>query len=159
MNFFSNFIPNKIKTFRNSDPAGKNDDIKNKVKLKHKLYHRYLRNQRNNEDFAKLEDLRNEIDNLISKSKNEYYQNINTKLNDPSTSSKTYWFIMETVFNGKKVLGIPPLLFNGVFVNNFPLLFAKQYSLVSNNSALPSGCTYMTEERIHSITFSESDVT
>ena len=45
-----------------------NDDIKNKVKLKHKLYHRYLRHKMNNEDFTKLEDIRNEIDNLISKS-------------------------------------------------------------------------------------------
>ena len=32
------------------------------------------------------------------------------------------------------------------------------YTLVSNNSAFPDELTYMTEERIHSITFSESDV-
>ena len=37
MNVFSNFIPDKIKTFRDSDPPWINDDIKNKVKLKHKL--------------------------------------------------------------------------------------------------------------------------
>ena len=55
-------------------------DTKKKVKLKHKLYHRYLRHKRNKEDFAKLEDLCNEIDNLISKDKKEYYQNINRKL-------------------------------------------------------------------------------
>ena len=41
----------------------------------------------NNKDLAKLEDLRNEIDNLISKSKKQY-QNVNKKLNNPSTSSK-----------------------------------------------------------------------
>ena len=75
-----------------------NDDIKNKVKLKHKLCHRYLRYKRNNKEFAKLEDLCNEIDDLISKSKKEYYQNINRKLNDPSTSSKTYWSIMNFFF-------------------------------------------------------------
>ena len=45
------------------------DDIKNKVK--HQLYHRYLKHQRNNEDFAKLEDLHSKIDNLISKSKKD----------------------------------------------------------------------------------------
>ena len=82
VNIFSNFIPNKIKTFRDSRTPWVNDDIKNKVKLKHNLYHRYLRHNRNNKDFAKLEDLRNDIDNLISKSKKEYYQNINRKLND-----------------------------------------------------------------------------
>ena len=69
MNIFSNFIPNKIKPFRDSDPPWMNDDIKNKVNLNHKLYHHYLRHQRNNKDFAKLEYLHNEIDDLISKSK------------------------------------------------------------------------------------------
>ena len=75
-----------------------------------------MRHQRHNEDFAKLEDLRNEIHNLISKK--EYYENINRKLKDPSTSSKTYWLIMKTFFNGKKVHVIPPLLFNSTFVTN-----------------------------------------
>ena len=72
MKIFSNFIPNQIKIFRGT--PWMNDDIKNKVKLKHKLCHCYLRYKRNNEEFAKLEDLRNEIDDLISKSKSEYQQ-------------------------------------------------------------------------------------
>ena len=107
LNIFSNVIPNKIETFRDSDLPWINDDIKSKINLKHQLYHRYLRHKRNKEYFAKLEHLRNEIDNLISKSKKEY-QNINRKLNDPLTSSKTYWSIMKTFFNGKKVPVIPP---------------------------------------------------
>ena len=52
LNIFSNFIPNKIQSFRDSDPTWINDDIKSKIKLKHKLYHRYLRHKRNKEDFA-----------------------------------------------------------------------------------------------------------
>ena len=110
MNIFCNFIPNKIKTFRDSDPPGMNDDIKSKIKLKHKLYHCCLRHKRYNKDFAKLEHLHNEIGTLISKSKKEYYQDINRKLNDPFTSSKTYWSIMKAFFNGKKVPVTPPLL-------------------------------------------------
>ena len=98
MNIFSSFIPNKIKNFRDSDPLCMNDDIKNKIKSKHKLYHRYLRHKRNKENFAKLEYLRNEIDNLISESKKKCYQNINRKLNDPLTSSKTYWSITKNFF-------------------------------------------------------------
>ena len=68
---------------------------------------------------AKIEYLRNENDNLISKSKNEYYQNVNRKLNDPSASSKTCLSIMKTFLNGVKVPVIPPLLFNGAFVTDF----------------------------------------
>ena len=119
MDIFSDFIPNKTKTFRDSSPPWMNDDIKSKIKLNHKLYHLYLRCKGNNEDFAKLEHLRNETDNLISKSKNEYYQNINRKLNDPLTRSKTYWSIMKTFFRGKKVPVILPLLINGALVTDF----------------------------------------
>ena len=54
MNIFSNFIPNKIKTFRDSDPPWMNYDIKSKIKLNHKLHHEYLRHKRNKKDFAKL---------------------------------------------------------------------------------------------------------
>ena len=98
MNIFSNFIPNKIKTFRDSEPPWMNDDIKSK------MYHRYLRHKRSNKDFAQLEHLRDEIDNLISKSKKEYYQNIDRKLNDPLTRSKTYWSIMKTFSMVRKFL-------------------------------------------------------
>ena len=88
MHFFSNFMTNKIKIFRDSNPPWMNDNIKNKVKLKHKLYPRYLRHQTNNKDFVKLDDLRNEIDNLIPISKKKYYQNINRKLSDRQQAVK-----------------------------------------------------------------------
>ena len=47
-------------------------------------------------------------------------------------------------------------IFNSFFIYLF--FFTKQYTLVSNNSLLPSKFTYMTEECTQSITFSESDV-
>ena len=71
---------------------------------------------------------------------------------------------MKFFFNCKKVPAIPALLFNGAFAtdfqqkaNIFNSFFAKQCTLVSNNSVLPSEFTYMTQERIQSITFSEPD--
>ena len=69
LSIFSNFIPNKIKVLRDSDLPWINDDIKNKVKLKLNIYLRHLSHKRNNKNFAKLEDLHNEIDNIISKFK------------------------------------------------------------------------------------------
>ena len=72
---------------------------------------------------------------------------------------------MNIFFSGKKDHLIHPLLFNGALAtdfqeeaNIFNSFFAKQCTLVSNNSVLPSEFTYMTEERIQSITFSEFDV-
>ena len=70
---------------------------------------------------------------------------------------------METFFNGKKVPVTP--LWLGSFVSDFQekanifnSFFAKQCTLVSNNSVLHSEFTYMTEEHIHSVSLSESDV-
>ena len=65
-----------------------------------------LRHQRNNGNIAKLEDVRKEIDNLISKSKKEYYQ-VAKLLNN------------ETFSDRKKVPTIPPLFFNDTFVTDF----------------------------------------
>ena len=70
---------------------------------------------------------------------------------------------MKTTFNGMKIPAISPLLSNGEFATDFheklsifSSVFVKQITLVSNNSVLLSELTFMTEERIHLITFSES---
>ena len=101
LNIFSNFIPNRIKTFTDSDPPWMTKDIKNKIKLKNTFYRQYMRHQTQISSLLKVEDLCNEISNLITKSKEKYYQHINAKLNDPSLSSKTYWSILKTFYNGK----------------------------------------------------------
>ena len=67
----------------------------------------------------KVEDLRIEISNLITKSKEKYYQRINAKLNDPSLSNKTYWSILKTFYNGKKVPIMTPLFIKNKFITDF----------------------------------------
>ena len=73
MDIFSNFIPNKKKKFRDSDPTWMNDDFKSKIKLKHKLYHRYLRLKRNNEDKIVVNKSPNYLYNYVS-TVNQSYQ-------------------------------------------------------------------------------------
>ena len=58
------------------------------------------------------EILQSEIENvasIISERKSDYYNKLTQKLINPSTSSKTYWSILKTFFNGKKIPLIPPL--------------------------------------------------
>ena len=119
LNIFSNFIPNRTKTFTYSDPPWMTEDIKNKIKLKNNLYCQCMKHQTQIRSLLKVEDLRIEISNLITKSKEKYYQRINAKLNDPSLSNKTYWSILKTFYNGKKVPIIPPLFINNKFVTDF----------------------------------------
>ena len=90
LNIFSNFIPNRTKTFTGSDPPWMTEDIKNKIKLNNNLYRQYMKHQTKISSFLKVQDLRIEISNLITKSKEKYYQRINAKLNDTSLSNKFY---------------------------------------------------------------------
>ena len=119
LNIFRNFIPNRTKTFTDSDPPWMTKDIRNKIKLKNTFYRQYMRHQMQISSLLKVEDLRNKISNLFTKSKEKYYQRINAKLNDPSLSNKTYWSILKTFYNGKKVSIIPPLFINNKFVTDF----------------------------------------
>ena len=45
-----------------------------------------------------------ELINIIKSSKENFYNNLVRKLNDPSTSNRTYWSIMKTFINCKKPL-------------------------------------------------------
>ena len=41
LNIFTNFIPNRTKTFTDSDPLWMTEDVKNKIKLKNKFYRQW----------------------------------------------------------------------------------------------------------------------
>ena len=67
------------------------------------------------------------------------------KLSDPKTSAKAYWSILKTLYNGKKIPLIPPILVNNKLISNFKekanhfnAFLASQCTPVSNDSALPS---------------------
>ena len=57
------------------------------------------------------------------------------------TSRKSYWSILKTFLNNKKILVIPPILYDNKFITNFNEkaeifnnFFAKQCSLINTNS-------------------------
>ena len=54
-----------------------------------------------------------EVSQLITESKDKYYNKLVMKLNNPKTSSKTYWSILKKSYNGRKIPIIPPLLKDG----------------------------------------------
>ena len=41
-----------------------------------------------------------ELANIIKSSKENFYNNLAKKLNNPNTSGKTYWSMMKTFING-----------------------------------------------------------
>ena len=103
---------------------------------------------------------------LVSNRKQEYYNNIALKLNNPKTNAKTYWSILKTFYNGKKIPVIPPLLINNKLVSNFKtkanhlmlFFFTLHWTLLDNNSKIPRNQIYVTDSTLSSLQFEDSDI-
>ena len=133
LNIFRNFIPNKIKTFDDNNPPWLNEQMKNLIRLKNKMFQLYLQNGKKQNDYILLQNADHQLSDLLNRNKNKYYERLTAKLNNTRTSAKAYWSILKTFVNGKKTPSIPPLFSNGQFVtdvvskaNIFNTFFAEQ---------------------------------
>ena len=142
-----------------------NETIKSKIKAKNALYKKYIQNGRFESDFVYLENLIIELNELISSTKALYYENLAKKLNNPLLQAKTYWSILKTFYNDKKIPLIPPLLVDDKHVtdiktkaNIFNEYFAEQCTLLKNNSVLPINQTFLTQSRLTSLDFNEEEI-
>ena len=102
---------------------------------------------------------------MILKRKEDYYRLLSDKLNDPHTSAKSYWSILKTLYNGKKIPLIPPILINNKLTSNFKekanrfsAFFASQCTLVSRNSTLPLVRTPVTNASLSFISLNNQDI-
>ena len=103
INVFSNYIPNKWITIDDKDPPWMNDEIRNKMNYRNNFYQQLKKYRLNLTNFDVMNELTSELSSIISQRKNEYYSRLAKKLNDPQTNAKTYWSILKTFFNGRKM--------------------------------------------------------
>ena len=115
----SQFIPNKVITINERDPPWLTKSIKNKIKSKHRAYHKFLSRGSRPEEKEHINRLHNETNRLIVNAKDDYFYNLGQKLSDPSLGPKSYWTVLNKILNKKKYTNIPPLLINDIFVSNF----------------------------------------
>ena len=104
LNIFCNYVPNKYIIIDEKDPVWMNETIKSKIKAKNALCKKYIQNARFESDFAYLENLIIELNELISSTKALYNENLAKKLNNPLLQAKTYWSILKTFYNDKKII-------------------------------------------------------
>ena len=116
-------------------------------------------------DFALLETLITELNELIATTKALYYENLGKKLNNPLVQAKTYWSILKTFYNGKKIPLIPPLFVNDKFVTDmktkadiFNKFFAEQCTHLKNDSKIPISEIFLTQSRLSSLDFNEDEI-
>ena len=118
LNVFRNYAPNKYITIDDKDPVWMNAIIKSKKETKNKLYQQYIQNGRFESDLVFIESLIAELNDLISYTKDLYYESLAKKLNNPLLQAKTYWSILKSFYNDRKVPLIPPLLIDDKFVTD-----------------------------------------
>ena len=142
-----------------------NKNIKTKIKEKKTFYQKYIENGRLESDFILLEKLITELNDLIFSTKTLYYENLAKKLNNPLLQTKTYWSILKTFHNNKKIPQIPSLLEGDKFVTNmktkadiFNKFFAEQCAPLKSDSKLPSNQICLTQSRLGSLNFNEDDI-
>ena len=95
-----------------------NEIIKYKIKIKNLLFKQYIQNGRFESDFVFLETLITEINEFISSSKKLYYETLAKKLNNLLLQAKTYWSIIKTFYNKKKIPLVLPFLIDNMFLTN-----------------------------------------
>ena len=88
-------------------------------------------------------------------SKTEYHSKLAAKLAIPSTSAKTYWSILKTFANGRKVPVITLLLINSKFICDLRLNLNQQYTAISIDSSIPSSVNLVTNKTVTTIKFDE----
>ena len=143
-NKLSNFIPHETITFDDRDPPWINSQVKHLINKKNAIYKNYLKNNKSNLSFETFQSFRGQLSSLIASLKNKYYSKLAKRLLDYSASTKTYWSILKTFLNNKKIPVIPPIFYDNRFITDFKQKaeifnshFFKQCTPLINNSKIP----------------------
>ena len=104
----SNYIPHETITWYDRDPPWINKDIKQPILDKNHAYKSDIRNDKSLQLFSQFQFLQTKLSPLIEESKNQYYTRLSHNLLDPKKSQKSYWSILKSFLNNKKIPCIPP---------------------------------------------------
>ena len=130
-----------------------------------RTYNAYRKNIGNSRPRQNLSSLQQRLRDLIDDSKQKYLSKLTHKLSTIQKSSKAYWALLKFFLNNRKIPVIPPFLHNNKFVTDFKekaelsnSFFAKQCSLIKNDSKLPPRLCFLTDKRLSSIKFVDTDI-
>ena len=131
-----------------------NDFVKSKIKWKNQLYKIYTKNVYKCNDYLRRKEATVSVSQAVAKRK-DYHNIIASKLSNLKTSAKTYWSILKTLRNGKKVPVTPPLLVNNGLISDFKMkanhfnsFSVSQCTALDNNSTIPGSQTYITNSKL-----------
>ena len=137
----SNFIPNENKKFVLRDPPSITKPLKTMLNRKNRLFKNYKKHRYKEEDKVRLEVFRKECQIAVESAKLLFLTKMGNKVNDPGTSQKSYWKIINRVMNKCRAPKIPPLFINNRFIldcrekaKHFNDFFSQQCTPIINSS-------------------------
>ena len=145
LNIMINFIPNETKRFVPRDPPWITKPLKTMLNKKNRLFKHYKKHGYKVEDKVKLDMFCTECQQAVESAKIFYITNLGNKVNDPNTSQKSYWKIINRVINKCRAPKVPPLLVNNLFILDckekaihFNEFFSQQRKPIINGIVLPT---------------------
>ena len=115
--------------------------------------------------FNRLDFLSQKIEVVIISTKEKYYDNLGSKTCNPQTHCKTYWSLLKTLVNGRRVPLISPIETGNKFITNFTEkakafngYFVRQCRVIDNNNQLSNYANFCTNERLSKIKFTSKDI-
>ena len=149
LNVLSNFILDEVIVCDDKDTPWFNGKIKSLI----------------NQLRKNLSSLQQRLLDLIDDSKQKYFLRLTHKLNTIQKSTKACWVLLKIFLNNRKIPVVPPLFHNSKFVTDFKekaelfnSFFAKQCSLIKNDSKLPSRLHFLTDKRLSTVKFVNTDI-
>ena len=110
LNIMSNFVPHEIKRIMPTDLQWISKPLKSMIRRKNRLFKNYKRHGYKYEDKFRLDNFRIECQKAVDNAKHEYLLKLGNKVNNPATSQKYYWKIINKVMNKCRAPKRPPLL-------------------------------------------------
>ena len=106
-----------------------------------------------------------ELSKIIQNRKEKYFYDLPLKLNNPQTSSKTYWSITKLCYNGRNIPIIQPLSVHWKIITNFKekanlfnKYFSSQCNPLPNDNKLPENQIYVIETKQSSFNIEDEDI-
>ena len=104
-------------------------------------------NNKNHDAYSQLRTISTELSEKMSRRKQNNYRHLYDKLNDPNSSTKSYWSRRKTLCNSLQDKA-----------NHFSVFFAFQCIAIANDSTLPVVATPATNDSLLSISFNKQDI-
>ena len=112
----SNYILHEIIISDDRDPPRISNRVKELINEKNDTFQCYLHGNKDPKLFNEVEYLQNKLKSSIEANKEKYYSRISKRMMNPLTSTKTYWSILNSFRNNKKISCMPPLFHQNRYI-------------------------------------------